>query len=166
MRAVALRLLLPALVAACAPAAVPGPGLPLARATLDPDAAGLAQGEARFTVTPTRGGRPVPARCEARGEGFSAAFAAPAELAAPVFGAASAPIRVTCAASDGARGAQTAAPGYRRSGGVTGVYPTLGFGVSTGGDVGVSVGGWWDGLAPRRADAYGVRYPDLVIPLD
>lgn len=152
-------------LAACAPAPPQAPPLPLVRASLGPGQAVAAQGETRFAVRALRDGRSVPAACQAEGQGFGAAFTAPAELAVPAFGAASAPIRVVCKA-DGRSGTRTAHPGLRQTGGAAGVYPTVGIGVSTGGDVGVSLGGWWGGLGSQRTQFYAVRYPDLAIDLD
>lgn len=150
---------------ACAPAQPQVPPLPLVRASLAPGQAIAAQGETRFAVRALREGLPVPAACQAQGQGFAAEFAAPAELAVPAFGAASAPIRVVCRA-EGRSGTRTAHPGLRQTGGAAGVYPTVGIGVSTGGDVGVSLGGWWGGSGSQGTQFYAVRYPDLAIDLD
>jgi hypothetical protein len=163
MRAHALAALAASL-AACAPTPPPAPTLPLARAQLAPGAAVGARGEARFAVKATRGGQGVAAQCRAEGQGFTAAFAAPAELAVPVFGPASAPIRVTCAAG-GRSASVTAQPALRESGGIGG-YPAVGIGVSSGGNVGVSLGGWWGNWGSDTNATYTVRYPDLAISLD
>lgn len=151
-------------VVACAPTPPPAPDLPLARAQLAPGAAVGARGETRFIVRATRGGQGVAARCRAEGQGFAAAFISPVELAVPAFGQASAPIRVTCAA-DGRSASVTAEPTLRQTGGIGG-YPAVGIGVSSGGDVGVSLGGWWGTWGSGAGTAYRVRYPDLAISLD
>lgn len=152
-------------LAACAPSQPQAPPLPLVRADLAPGHAVAAQGETRFAVRALRDGQSVPAACQAEGPGFGAGFTAPAQLAVPAFGAASAPIRIVCKA-EGRSGTRTAHPGLRQTGGAAGVYPTVGIGVSTGGDVGVSLGGWWGGLGSQRTQVYAVRYPDLAIDLD
>lgn len=152
-------------LAACAPSQPQVPPLPLVRADLAPGQAVAAQGETRFAVRALRDGQSVPAACQAEGQGFGAGFTAPAQLAVPAFGAASAPIRIVCKA-EGRSGTRTAHPGLRQTGGAAGVYPTVGIGVSTGGDVGVSLGGWWGGLESQRTQVYAVRYPDLAIDLD
>lgn len=152
-------------LAACAPSQPQAPPLPLVRADLAPGQAVAAQGETRFAVRALRDGQSVPAACQAEGQGFGAGFTAPAQLAVPAFGAASAPIRIVCKA-EGRSGTRTAHPGLRQTGGAAGVYPTVGIGVSTGGDVGVSLGGWWGGFGAQRTQVYAVRYPDLAIDLD
>lgn len=164
MRAPVLALAALAAAAGCTPKPPPAPALPLARAQLAPGAAVGARGETRFAVRATRGGQGVAAQCRAEGQGFTAAFAAPAELAVPAFGQASAPVRVTCAAG-GRSATVTAQPSLRESGGIAG-YPAVGIGVSSGGDVGVSLGGWWGNWGSDANATYTVRYPDVSISLD
>jgi hypothetical protein len=138
---------------------------PLVRAELAPGAAGAASGEARLTVRATRGGLPIAARCEAVGEGFAARFDAPADVAVPSFGAESRPVQVACEA-DGRRGARLAQPAIRPAGPGGGFAPVIGVGVSTGGDAGVSLGGWWGGGGWGGPRPYAVRYPDVEVALD
>jgi hypothetical protein len=153
------------LPAACAGTGA-GPGAspaPLVRATLAPEAAAGAAGETRFAVTATRDGVATPADCAVEGRGFRAEFRAPAEVAVPSFGAASAPVRVACAAG-GRAGAVLAQPATRRIGG-GGVFPAVGVGVSSGGDFGVSLGGFVGGWGPPGPGAVAARYPDVAVAL-
>jgi hypothetical protein len=141
---------------------------PLVRADLASGAAVGAGGEARIGVRAvTRSGAdltPTVADCVAEGQGFSAAFAAPAELAVPTFGAASAPVTVRCA-TGGLSGAVLTQPVAQRQNGLAG-WPAVGVGLSTGGGSYVSVGGFWNGGWGSGPQAYAVRYSDVEVVLD
>jgi hypothetical protein len=129
-------------LAACAGTGA-GPGAspaPLVRATLAPEAAAGAAGETRFAVTATRDGVATPADCAVEGRGFRAEFRAPAEVAV------------------------LAQPATRRIGG-GGVFPAVGVGVSSGGDFGVSLGGFVGGWGPPGPGAVAARYPDVAVAL-
>lgn len=152
------------LAAACAPTGS-NPPLPLATAEVEAGAAAGVSGESRFDVTATRDGVSVAADCVAQGTGFRAAFVAPATVAVPSFGAASAAVRVSCAAG-GARGARAILPAQRAVGGYGAAYPSIGIGVGTGGgSSGVSIGGYWGNWGGAWGPDYAVRYPDVEIPL-
>jgi hypothetical protein len=152
-------------LAACAPTTPDTPALPLVRADVAPEAAATAAGEARIPVRAiSRSGSSVAAECTAEGAGFNASFTAPAEVAVPSFGAASAPVTIRCAA-DGARGARLAQPIARRENGIGG-WPAVGVGVSSGGGSYVSLGGFWNGGWGGGPQTYGVSYPAVDVPLE
>ncbi len=155
-------------LAACAQPAAQSADLPLARAALSPDVAASASGEARIPVravtAASAGTEGVAADCVAEGSGFRAAFTAPAEVAVPTFGPASAAVTVRCASGD-LRGARLAQPIARRANGLAG-WPAVGVGVSSGGGSYVSVGGFWGGGWGAGPQTYAVLYPDVEVVLD
>jgi hypothetical protein len=106
----------------------------------------------------------VPADCRLRGQGFEAAFAAPAEVRVPTFGPASAGVRVECAAG-GLRGARVAQPTTRRANGIAG-WPAVSVGVGSEGGGFVSLGGFWNGGWGTGPGTYAVRYPAVDVPLE
>lgn len=150
-------------VAACTPADLPGPALPLVTAVVEPGAVAGVTGEERFDVAATRDGEPAPADCTAEGSGFRATFTSPARIAVPSFGPASQPIRVACAA-DGRRGGRVVLPAFRGSGGYGAVFPSIGVGIGSDGGAGVSIGGVWN-PGTSGGQFYSVRYPDVEIAL-
>lgn len=153
---------------ACAPAATTPPA-PLVRASVAPEVAANAAGEARIPVSAvarsaTGALDPVAASCTAEGQGFDAAFTAPAELAIPAFGPTSGEVTIRCA--DGARtGLAVARPETRRDNGLAG-WPAVGVGVSSGGGSYVSVGGFWNGGWGTGPQTVSVRYPAVTVAID
>jgi hypothetical protein len=146
MRPISLRLPALLLLAAGCTAGAPGgapPGSFEVRAL-------AARGDG--TLAPVEG-----AACVAEAPGFRQVFTAPGRVDVPPLGAPPPSIRVACTAQ-GREGVQVAIPE-----GVAGtmVYPSIGIGVGSGGDVGVGLSTW---LSPAPWGGQ-VRYGDLAIVL-
>jgi hypothetical protein len=128
-----------------------------------------ASGEANLVVRSVAAGggmtREVAgADCRLASTLYSAEFTTPARLLVPSFGLQSPELRIDCAASEG-RGAALVRPYFRRTNGLGG-WPAIGVSASSGGDVGVSLGGWWNGgWGWDNPRTLVVEYPSVQVRL-
>ncbi len=136
-------------LASCAsqtPGIAPAPLSPsqMRRDVVAPAAWGITQVEVRaFASSGGVASEVNGAECDLASPYSTARFIAPATISVPDFGAATPPLRITCA-QGGQKGTLDVFPQLRSAPGGTG-WPVIGISVGTGGYSGVGVGGFWTG---------------------
>lgn len=138
--------------------AVPKPGV------VAPPAQGEAQLVVRTAAAATPGAEIAGATCVAETPFSRVAFASPARVLMPDFGAQAPTVSVTCEAG-AARGSATAAPVAAWQGGLGG-WPAVGVSVGTGNAGGVGLGlGWYGGGVGGASGVPVTRYNELRVLL-